>query len=177
MRRIHFDDDSRRLLDGMERCAHDITAMMTEVPDIEIPGVIDLAPLAARAGENTKLMFRGTVTTAVEPALVRAAAVDVTRLLNNLLENAVRAAMPNGTIELSVANEGSRSVIRLADSGPGFLDRTNGTGIGLAVVAALSVKLGGELMLGRSSLGGALIAVSLPRVDGDRPLAHGRSQT
>ena len=67
-------------------------------------------------------------------------------------------------------------MIRVADSGPGFLDRANRNGIGIAVVAAIAVRLEGELTLGSSSLGGALISISLPRVeDAEIPSRKDRS--
>ena len=75
------------MLDGVERCAHDITAMMLDTPDERVPEVLDLAPLAVRAGQNTELTFRGKVEVVAERAMVRASSTDVARMLNNLLEN------------------------------------------------------------------------------------------
>ena len=111
----------------------------------------------------------------VEHTPVYAASSDVVRLLNNVLDNAVQASTPDGTIRLTVVGERTRSVITVSDSGPGFVDRMNrdGIGIGIAVVAAITVRLDGELVLGRSPLGGAMVTISLPRADANDPRGDG----
>jgi signal transduction histidine kinase len=101
----------------------------------------------------------------VEPAVVRAHELDLSRLLTNLIQNACRAAGPDGVVQLTVANEDAWSVIRIGDSGTGFIETPTSGGIGLALVAAIAVRLEGHLTLGRSPLGGALVAVHLPQFE------------
>jgi two-component system OmpR family sensor kinase len=103
----------------------------------------------------------------------------------NLLENAVRHT-PSGTeVRVSVGRRNGAAVLEVSDDGPGLPGelgetifsrfvrgggpadkaRDSGTGLGLAIVKAVAVSHGGDVVAGRSDLGGARFTVSLP-VDG-----------
>jgi signal transduction histidine kinase len=105
---------------------------------------------------------------------------DLEEMLGNLLENAMKWASGKVAVSarLLAAGEGDmgRFEIGIEDDGPGIpqdkareamqrgrrLDETKpGTGLGLAIVAELVNEYGGELALGRSSLGGLKAAVRL----------------
>ena len=167
LRSRDHDPGLRATIDGIAYCARRITEMMNDVDDRSSPQPIDLATLAAEAGSRAGVLFSGTLTVQVEPAVVRAHELDISRLLTNLIQNACRAAGRDGIVQLTVANEDAWSVIRIGDSGTGFIETPTSGGIGLALVAAIAVRLEGHLTLGRSPLGGALVAVHLPRFEGN----------
>lgn len=101
-----------------------------------------------------------------QPLPVDAHRRDVQELLDVLVGNVLRHT-PAGcsarvTIE-SRPNGGGRLVVE--DAGPGFdanaNDRAPGTGLGLDIARRIASAAGGTLVLGRSELGGARIAVEL----------------
>lgn len=104
----------------------------------------------------------------------------VTRIVDNLLVNAVRYS-PNGTvIDVAVTARDGWAVLVVADEGPGIplserelvferfyrgshdaVLRTPGSGIGLALVKELADRMGGRVHLDDSERGGARLSVSL----------------
>ncbi len=126
---------------------------------------------------------RGTVVTQGDCGPVQLA-IGFDRLLQiliNVLENAIKHGHDGGRVHVSTALLDARyAEIRVEDDGPGiaaeeresvFSLATRGTsargvgsGIGLAVVRLLVERIGGEVDLGESRLGGAQFRIRLPRV-------------
>lgn len=84
------------------------------------------------------------------------------RLVDNLLDNAVRYSPPGGAITLELQPRGDEVVLRVADEGPGVApalrerlfqrfatDRAHvgGTGLGLAIVRSVAEQHGGQVRL------------------------------
>lgn len=112
------------------------------------------------------------------------------RMVVNLLDNAVRHTPDGSTIELRLEVDGDKATVEVADDGPGIPDgmrepafdrfvRGNGpadtaigggTGLGLAIVRAVARSHGGEVKAGQSSLGGALVTVTLPLRKTEQPI-------
>jgi signal transduction histidine kinase len=157
------DAAAHAAFDGIAHCARSITEMVSELDAQSSQEVVNIAQLATQAGGRAGLLYPGTLTVQAEPALVMAHELDISRLLINLIQNACRAAGPDGVVYLTVENEDSSCVIRVGDSGAGFVEKATQAGVGLALVAAIAVQLQGHITLGRSPLGGALVAVHLPR--------------
>jgi signal transduction histidine kinase len=106
----------------------------------------------------------------------------VSRIVSNLLANAIRHTPPEGHIECAVAGDGEMATLTVADSGPGVPPehrdrvfgrfrsglhgdgRTSGAGagLGLAIVREFVELHGGEISLGEAAQGGALFTVQLP---------------
>jgi signal transduction histidine kinase len=103
------------------------------------------------------------------------------RVVDNLLDNALRYAPAGSTIEVRGRREGADVVLEVLDRGPGFpVDflpdaferfsraddaraRTNGgTGLGLAIVRAVAVSHGGTVVAANRPAGGAVVVVRLP---------------
>ena len=105
------------------------------------------------------------------------------QVLINLIENSIKFGKkePEKTISLSLAPEGSRMKISLADTGPGIPKKalkkvfddfyrvdneltrsTGGTGIGLALVAKFIKAMGGKVMAKNNEGPGCTITIFLP---------------
>lgn len=118
-------------------------------------------------------------TTEVEPARLIGDGEALSRLVRNLVENAVRHA--RGTVKVSCRVAGDRVEMNVDDDGPGIptehrervLERfarldesrtrtTGGSGLGLAISKAIVEAHDGKLVVGESPLGGARLCVTLP---------------
>lgn len=89
--------------------------------------------------------------------------VTLRRCLVNLLENATRAAGPDGTVVVTVQRTGASVRIVIDDDGPGFGRVPRGSGLGLDASRRAVEPLGGTLSAGLpSASGGARVALSFP---------------
>jgi two-component system OmpR family sensor kinase len=112
------------------------------------------------------------------------------RMVVNLLDNAVRHTPDGSTIELRLDVDGDKATVEVADDGPGIPDGMRehvfdrfvrgsgpadtaiggGTGLGLAIVRAVARSHDGEVKASQSSLGGALVTVTLPLRKTEQPI-------
>jgi two-component system sensor histidine kinase CiaH len=114
------------------------------------------------------------------PLVVQGSSEWLDRLLGVLLDNAFKYAPPEGAVAVSVGVEGNRVRLDVEDSGPGIPDEERskifdrfhratgqggyGSGLGLAIADAVVRHSHGRWEVDTSSLGGARMAVSWPRV-------------
>jgi two-component system sensor histidine kinase CiaH len=114
------------------------------------------------------------------PLVVLGSSEWLDRLLGVLLDNAFKYAPPGGVVAASVGVDGNRVRLDVEDSGPGIpederskiFDRFHratgqggyGSGLGLAIADAVVRHSHGRWEVNTSSLGGARMAVSWPRV-------------
>ncbi len=147
-------------------------------------GPVELVGLAAEARDAAQTVGPEWPVrlVALEPVEVAGDRHRLRQVLDNLLTN-VRAHTPSGTATtISVGDESGAAVIEVADDGPGLdpeqaakaferfyrvdpsrsRDR-GGAGLGLSIVAAIVASHGGTVSAGRSSSGGAVFTVRLPR--------------
>jgi len=122
-----------------------------------------------------------TAPTAGDPRLIE-------RLMDNLIDNAIRHNSAGGHIEIAVGTRGERAFISIANSGPTVppeeLERlfqpferlgsartqhNNGNGLGLSIVHAIATAHGAELTTHARPQGGLTIEVSLPPVSDASP--------
>lgn len=112
------------------------------------------------------------------PILVRAVPGAVEQILDNLLDNAVRASPP-GALVTVVLDDGTDVVaLSIEDHGPGLSDAdkaeatrrfwrgdttTPGTGLGLAIVDALAAASGGSATLSDTDAGGLTVTITFRR--------------
>jgi signal transduction histidine kinase len=110
-----------------------------------------------------------------EAVFVEATSELIARALDNLVANALRHA--RAQMSLAVERRDGSVIISVEDDGPGIpveerdlvfrrfyrgTSRYEGTGIGLALSAAVARAYGGDIVIADSPLGGARFAVSLP---------------
>ena len=136
------------------------------------------APRAQEAGMNITL---APITTGLTAQLDE---TQFTRVINNLLENALRYAGP-GQVEITVMLEVGTLSIVVRDHGPGLkpddLERiferfyqadasrtrdqagSKGSGLGLAIARAIIEGHGGTIQASNHAQGGAVFTVTLPR--------------
>lgn len=125
--------------------------------------VVDVGAVVASTCSSVSLSAGCDVHIIQEPAVM--ALTDETALrrsTRNLVDNAVRAAGPDGTVEVAVRREGSRAVLEVSDDGPGFGRMPTQQGLGLVTVRRFVSRVRGTLDIGRSRLGGARLTLSMP---------------
>ena len=132
----------------------------------------DLAPLADRKGISLESAGDGVMLGS--DALIY-------RMLFNLTENSIRYNQPNGNVRITVADEDSQLVIRVADTGCGIptkyresifqpffrVDKSRsrengGVGLGLSLVWEIVTLHGGEIRVEESSEKGTTMAMKFP---------------
>jgi two-component system sensor histidine kinase BaeS len=105
----------------------------------------------------------------------------IEQVLANLLENALRHAVPPGPVTLVARTDGERILLSVADTGPGvpadalprLFDRLyrveaartragGGSGLGLAICKSIVEAHGGTIEARASSAGGLEVVVELP---------------
>jgi two-component system sensor histidine kinase QseC len=135
--------------------------------------VADIAPQALALGIDLGVSAAGEAAARAEPLLAQV-------LVRNLVDNAVRYAGRGARIDVRVAREDGRTVLVVADDGPGVpagdLDRLGqpffrsdqpsgtGTGLGLSIVARIAERYGGVVQyLPGLNDRGLSVRVSLPR--------------
>jgi signal transduction histidine kinase len=171
----------RRLLDDMLWLARFDAAA---APVASEP--VDLGVLAAQAvdrfaavAETRRLHLAVHVPSG--QVLVSASPDLVDRLIGVLVDNACKYAPEDGTVDVTVASEGSRATVTVDDSGPGIpederariFDRfhrsvttsseARGAGLGLAIGDAIVRATGGRWGVGTSPAGGARLTVTWNR--------------
>lgn len=145
------------------------------------PEPIDLVELADGAVEAaTAFASRRGVsirTTAVRSTEVDADGMAISRVVRNLIDNAVRYSPDGGVVTVDVATEADSAVLRVIDQGPGFdpsvrdsafdrfvtadPSRAGGAGLGLAIAKGIVTAHGGGI--GIEDGPGGRVAVTLPR--------------
>jgi signal transduction histidine kinase len=85
------------------------------------------------------------------------------RALRNVLENAFRAAGPQGQVRVRVGSDGGSAVVQIDDDGPGLGAGPAGlASLGLTIVRDVLEEHCGTLAVATSDLGGGSVRVLLP---------------
>jgi signal transduction histidine kinase len=135
----------------------------------------DIVAAVGADAQRSSSSIRIDVDLADEAAFVEATGELLARALGNVVANALRHA--GGRISLAVERRDGSVIVRVDDDGPGIAvqerdqvlrrfyrgaSRYEGTGIGLALSAAVARAYGGDIVVADSPLGGARVAISLP---------------
>jgi signal transduction histidine kinase len=123
------------------------------------------------------------------PALVLAAPTALRRVVDALLDNALRMSPPGSRVTVTVDEEGGQALLAVADQGPGFDEATGRRlferfahaadqpgrrarfGIGLSLVREVVTAHGGQVKAVSNRAGGAIFTVRLPSAARDQGLA------
>ena len=102
---------------------------------------------------------------------------DVIQIIVNILSNAVRHSPPGEPVTISIAEEGGRALLTVADRGPGIAtddqrriferyerlgNAEPGTGLGLSIAQNLARRMGGDILLDSAPGEGSRFTVALP---------------
>lgn len=150
-----------------------------ELAEIVREVVGGLLPLADQKGQDVGFTRSDAGAVLAEPE-------DLRCLIGNLLENAILYTLPGGTIDLSVIADDETLVLDVRDTGPGIADadmqrvfapfergdahETQGSGLGLSIVASIAERYGAHVRLvNRSDRSGLVVEVAFRRHDPDAP--------
>jgi len=130
----------------------------------------DVEPVLRSAARASAPSGRAVSVDCASPWRVLLPRTALVRVVGNLLRNAVAATDVGGTVQLAAVEvptgSGHPTHLRIEvhddGPGPGPDGFSRAGGIGLSVVRSLVLPAGGWLVLGRSPLGGACAAVTLP---------------
>jgi signal transduction histidine kinase len=178
---------SRVVRDAVDRCERLLDGLLVLArSDRGLDGAepVDLAESAARALDlvSEAAAERGVeLRSSLAQAMVRGDPALLDRLVANLLENAVTYNGPSGWVEVTTANGGPMTSVRVANSGPPvpadrvpllfepFLrlsrERTSSgrsAGLGLSIVRSVARAHGGDVTASARAEGGLSVEVELP---------------
>jgi signal transduction histidine kinase len=172
------DDDQRRLSAAMVGGFSHLRQLLEPGPPQDDEAPTDLGVLVT---QRIELARRRGVVVSLERGshvLVGCPSVEVTRILDNLMENAIRhgRAAERGC-SVVVHRHGGRATVRVRDHGPGLSPeqrerifergvrlhrRAPGDGLGLPVARAAARHHGGDLVAAASEGDGACFELTLP---------------
>ncbi len=171
----------RNLLDQLLTLARAQSAVEVPTSPVSIQGIYrrvleDLMPLA-----EARHIDLG-VEEGAQDARVWVSELDVTAVVRNLVDNAIRYTPAGGRVDLGVDSTEGRVVLRIRDTGPGIppAERERvfdpfyrllgseqiGSGLGLSIVQAIANRIGAEIRLDFSDEAkqtGLSVAVVIPR--------------
>jgi signal transduction histidine kinase len=170
-------DDADRLLESFLMLARAQHGELGEQSSVALKPIVTAA-LAARTDQIAAKQIE--VHTAAQPIRVAGSETLLERMVENVIENAVRHNQPHGLIEVALALDGGKARL-IVDSGGPVLDeravaqlaqpfrrltaeRTdsqNGHGLGLSIVAGIAAAHGGTLELHARPQGGLRVQITL----------------
>jgi signal transduction histidine kinase len=177
-----FRETCRQLLVSSEQQERLIEALLTlsrSQRGLDRNEPVDLRELAAKSAAAV----RGNglrVDTMLGPARTNGDPRLVERLVANLVSNAARHNVPNGSIAVTTGTQDGRAVLNVANTGPvippGEVERlfrpfqrlapdrtgADGTGLGLSIVEAVAAAHGAEIEAEAQAAGGLRIEVAFP---------------
>jgi len=134
--------------DDIENPGHDLADI------VHVVGEVIAAECLTWPGDVTLTAPAGPVWCTFHPVLLR-------RAVSNVLDNAVRAAGPTGTVSVEIQQRDDAVMLAVEDNGPGFGEIPSGAGLGLSAVARNVIKHGGRMEYGCGARGGARVSLWL----------------
>ncbi len=129
--------------------------------------MLDLAELVEECAGVAEFSHKVRLETELsEPAMVCGDPLLLHRAIDNMIDNAGRAAGETGDIVIRVGASGDLAWIEVADDGPGFGRIQHGTGQGLSVITSAVRACDGRLEITSGPGPGTAVRVTLPRQHG-----------
>ena len=174
--------DVRQGVDHAERLIEALLVLARNDQARTLTDALDLAAVAEDALDGRRLDGLTTITSLAQ-APVTGDGVLLERLVANLLDNAERYNVADGTVTISTTADDRSSLVRVVNTGPLvpaeevdrlFLpfarldDRTrhDGFGLGLALVSSIATVHDGTVLAVANPRGGLDVTVRLPRRNG-----------
>ena len=185
---VFSDEDRRELLDTIAVDAERLGRLVGDLldlsrleaggaePDAEVWALDELVRDAVH-----DLPGSDRVDLVGESPLVNVDAVQIQRVLANLVENALKFSPPDAHVHVRITATRQEAIVRIVDQGPGLeegeLDRVfepfyrsgtnqrSGAGLGLAIARGFAAANGGRLWAESKPGQGATFALALPVVD------------
>lgn len=170
------------LLASLERPCPQSLKALCDLAEITADVVDDFEEAAAAAGVTLEQAIQAP------SARVLGIASELSRLVINLLSNAIQHSPSGGTVCLELDQRGGEISLRIRDSGPGIpaleqgriFDRftrldparsrqQGGTGLGLAIAQAIARRHGGLITVRSTPGAGSTFSVQLPDAGRHRP--------
>ena len=161
----------RRLIDSLNahKAPAAISRAVTDVSASAGDSITSLEQLASRKGVTVRLESEGGVQAFVDPSAL-------SRIVENLVLNAIEAVAEGGTVEVRVARHGETLTVIVSDDGPGFdrdflenglfrpfrSTKKNGLGVGLVLCKSLAEAHGGTISVSSLPEGGATVKIEMP---------------
>lgn len=172
----------------MSRLIDDLLSLSRVEMNVHRPpeAAVDLVPLTAHVRDALSPLARDrgieiSLAAPQSPVIVRGERDDLIRLLENLVENALKYGASGKRVEISLKTESADAVLSVRDFGPGIapehLPRLTerfyrvdvaqsrehgGTGLGLAIVKHIAARHRGRLVIESEPGKGALFSVRIP---------------
>jgi signal transduction histidine kinase len=185
-----YRQDFRRMIDrefpAIRRLLEDLRNLARPIPLERFP--VDVArllqetaerisPIAAQAGLSV------SVTAPASALAIEGDLFALGRVLQNLLQNALQATPPNGSVWLSTREVDGRAVIEVGDTGCGIAaerlphvfddyvtTKRRGLGLGLAISRRIVEQLGGTIAVTSEVGKGSVFTLSFPAIPAQRLL-------
>ena len=179
-----LSDEDQRLCDIIQRETGRLNDLVTDMVDLSKPKkpmfasvdaarvareVVALTARSGRAVSDVDVAYSGA-----DSAAVWADGAQLRQMIWNLVRNAVQASSPGDSVEVAVETVGSVAWLRVSDGGVGideaarerlfdafFTTRSQGTGMGLAVVKRIADEHGFSIAVDSSRGRGATFRVNL----------------
>lgn len=160
------DDEARKRLGEIGREAAWLSELVSTVlgeRSARQVHALDLAEAARFASElaATDATCRITVNAGRRVRVV-GCRPDLERALVCLLDNAIRAAGPDGHVQVEVGGDATSGWVSITDDGPGLGGLSPQHSLGVAIVRAILADHGGRLVLCNHPGGGALAVMHVP---------------
>ena len=191
-------DDARDMLSRARAQSHRLGRLAADLLDLSrLDAQVQLRSEPVELGELSRAVLAefelGTTERevvcelheAAEPVWALGDPGSVARILRILIDNAMRVSPPGSEIHVELGAE-SDAELRVCDQGPGVPDEERdqifqrfhrgrntsgqaGFGLGLAIGRELAQRMGGELVLERTSADGATFTLHLPKASAPEP--------
>ncbi len=184
----HLDpEERRRMLSDVVEQTEELTALVGDLIEVargDLPaGPAEDVRLDQVVGEAVRRAERNfpqvSFETRLAPALVEGMPDRLSRVINNLLDNAARHSPPDGAIEVSAHPVADEAVVCVRDHGDGVAEADlphvfdrfyrgassrgrQGSGLGLSIVRQVVQQHGGSVSAENAPGGGAAFTVRLP---------------